>query len=383
MEKVKIKLITLTPIHIGSGNTITPLSWIRQGSMLFIINMDKFFSLLNQKEKEEYVRWVDSAVNTRSSLVLNDFMRDRIKKSISQVINNCTSYKVIFSSYPKKQGFKECVKTSDFYLYIPGTEIKGAIRTSILYSMIKENHKSFINLLEKFKVQISILQREDKGIKKKIGNCLRELSKKIENENLRGKKKDAKFDLFKLINVSDTSKLSSISRIETVQTMGSQRRYINYLETIPANANLLSELNIYNEEILIKELGLDRIKTWLQLDKILEACYIRSKDILENEKIYFKSYPEIYRMMNNLIVKNEPESPLLRLGAGQGFLGVTLNLDIKNSNPELYDEVIRKPLSILRRNWRIYSNFPKTKQVIINSNNKPSNLLGWVKISVE
>jgi len=412
---MKVKLTTLTPIHIGDGSIINPLSWVTQGRVLYIIDLDKFFALLDEKGKNEYVGWIESLtlklseLNRRIDQVgrnyqiraelkrkrreielqlsLDEFIRQYIKRNTSQIIDKCAVYKVDFSVHPERNGFKGCVKNIQYRPYIPGSEIKGAIRTCLLYAMLKDKkrYEDFENLLKKFQINFQ------KGLsfrrkKKEFGR----LSKDIEGKNLRGRKDDPKFDLFKLLSISDSSE-TSIVRLELTQMVGTGRyRYTKtWVETVPANVSLSFDLAINNsfpmnkKELLIQSLGFNELKIWLSPDKILEACYIRTKDILQNEKSYFKSYPLINKQISSLISQNQPTSPLLRVGAGQGFLGTTVNLHIKKNNPELYDRAIRDPVSTFRR-WRTQSyNFPKTRRVITDSKDKPVNLLGWIKLYVE
>jgi len=84
-------------------------------------------------------------------------------------------------------------------------------------------------------------------------------------------------------------------------------------------------------------------------------------------------------MINRLKEQNKKDSPLIRMGAGQGFLGITIDLIMKKKEDQAY-EVIREGVSFQRR-WRTQrGNFPKTRRVVIDKNGKENALMGWAKI---
>jgi len=132
----------------------------------------------------------------------------------------------------------------------------------------------------------------------------------------------------------------------------------------------------------LKELGLDKeyLVKALDVEMLLETSYVRSKTILEEEEKY--SYPApIQHQIKELKRLNQRNSPLLRVGAGQGFLSTTLNIHVKTRNPELFDGAIREEVSSQRR-WRTQrGNFPKTRRVVIDARGNAVSLLGWAKLS--
>jgi len=216
-------------------------------------------------------------------------------------------------------------------------------------------------------------------LQKKKLEKLRKIANAQEEILLRGKKKDAKFDLLKFIKITDSNSIEPQRlKIEATQMLGTNRYTRTWIETIIPKTEFNFDLSIQKRNFL-DELGLKEKENWLSINKFLKNCYYRSKEILEQDEKYFSHNKTILRLIHKLKEQNQPTSPLLRLGAGQGFLGTTVDLVILKNDPQLY-EVIREGVSFQRR-WRTQkNNFPKTRRVINDPYNNPLNILGWVKI---
>ena len=398
-----MKLITLTPIHIGNGETLKPLSYVMDKNYIYVLDMDKFFNILSENQREQYLKWIDPILNRIAELdekiVVTDdrnqkrnlrklkreeeaklsidwFIKNRLGQNPINIAKKCLAYQIPYSIQPRRDGFKTHIKDIQNRAYIPGSEIKGAIRTSLLYEMLqeKENYKIFKNLLKDF----SSIFKSGASTEKKLEK-LRKIANAQEEILLRGKKKDAKFDLLKFIKITDSNSIEPQRlKIEATQMLGTNRYTRTWIETIIPKTEFNFDLSIQKRNFL-DELGLKEKENWLSINKFLKNCYYRSKEILEQDEKYFSHNKTILRLIHKLKEQNQPTSPLLRLGAGQGFLGTTVDLVILKNDPQLY-EVIREGVSFQRR-WRTQkNNFPKTRRVINDPYNNPLNILGWVKI---
>ena len=326
-EPKVITMESITPIFIGNGETAKPISFVRGRDRLHLLNFDNLLRHLSQEKQQAYVDWVDSLTDRLSTLrkktmaARNDSgLKSKLKKerqiierefSIETFIRTCLgsdalrfiqsqnliSYSIPFTVLPGINGFKLCLKNAQGQPYIPGSEIKGALRTSLLSALLlQEVHYDVLKRrIEDFRKVF----RSGISLKDKMEE-LRGISPSFEGEMLRGKKKDAKFDLFKFVQVSDSTPTSvGILRVEVTQSLGS-RRYTTFIETIGKNRKL--SFQIYTPERLrssdrwfLKKLGLDKeyLVRALDIDMLLEANYLRSKTILEEEEKY--SYPASIR----------------------------------------------------------------------------------------
>ncbi|MEW6418833.1 MAG: type III-A CRISPR-associated RAMP protein Csm5 [Nitrospirota bacterium] len=410
-EQKTAKLRALTPIFIGNGESIKPFSYLLDGNTVHVIDEDKFFAQLSSKEQELYQTWTESIIypldhlndeinkasedfDKRRQLIrkrreieakfsLWNFIANILKTRPLPFVNKCEAYAAKCNVPPEQDGFRLCMKDIAQRLYVPGTEIKGALRTAMLYALVSDS-KNYPWLRDKIS-EISSLFKSKTPKWKTIRNFER-IASNIEARMLRGEKEglikdDAKFDFLRMIYVSDSTSLDPNSlRIELTQMIGTRRYTKTWVETISSNSEVSVRIGIGNPAKILKELGLERFHEWISFPKLLEACYIRSKDILEEEARFFVNELRLKALISQLQRENKPDAPVLRIGQGQGFLGVTINLSVKKRDQNLYDEVIRKGVTLQRR-WRTEANnFPKTRRVITNQGGAPTSLLGWGKI---
>jgi len=414
-EPKVITVESITPIFIGSGETAKPISFVREKDRLHLLNFDNLLRCLSKEKQQAYVDWIDSLADKLSALrekitaardnldlklklnkerrilerefSIETFIRTYLDSNALRFVQsqNLISYSIPFTVFPGTNGFKLCLKNSQGQPYVPGTEIKGALRTSLLSALLLE--EVHYNTLKRKIEDFGKVFRSGTSPKNKMGE-LRRISSSFEGEILRGKKKDAKFDLFKFVQVSDSTAASVDNlRIEATQSLGSERYTKTFIEAISKGKKF--NLQISTPESLrdsdrwvLKELGLDKeyLVKALDVEMLLETSYVRSKTILEEEEKY--SYPApIQHQIKELKRLNQRNSPLLRVGAGQGFLSTTLNIHVKTRNPELFDGAIREEVSSQRR-WRTQrGNFPKTRRVVIDARGNAVSLLGWAKLS--
>jgi CRISPR-associated protein Csm5 len=293
------------------------------------------------------------------------------------------AYKVQCNTPPDRDGFHLHLKDPAFRPYLPGTEVKGALRTSLLYALVsdKENYAYFWDRLEEFRRSYY----GGASPRQKVWQLMK-IVDSLEAQLLRGRprgetKNDAKFDFLRFLNVSDSNFFSPDNlRVELTQMLGTNRYTKTWIETLAAGCEASTELVIGDPTFILQELGLERLREWLSLQKLLEACYRRSHDLLTEEAAYFANEPKLRTLITSLQEQNSPQAPLLRLGQGQGFLSITIDLPVKQRDPQLFDEAIREGVSFQRGFRTQRGNFPKTRRVIANRDGKPFTLLGWVKI---
>ena len=408
-----IKAEVITPVFIGTGEEIKPLSYVPDKNKLYVIDTDKFLGSLNEKEQNLYLQWIEPIIDklsniaqrisdakrdknqsllkdlrrqrreAESTLTLERFFRDILKVAPLSFLHdrNCIAYTINCALYPSSQGFRPFIKNTIYQPYIPGTELKGAVRNAFAFTAIEDDWQRYKPLFSNVKFTVK------KKNKKEIEQEYKNIARKIDKDFLRGKKNDPKYDFFKLLHFEDSCPLSIQQlSIQPIKVLGSRRDIRFFLETLMPDTSFYFTLRI--PDLLhpsvkreMEELGLQQFKDKLSIDAILSYIFTRSAKILKTESEYFEDYPQIKNIINGLITKNDRQAPLLRLGAGQGFLGVTLNLQIRDKDESLYDESIREGISFLRR-WRTQPhNFPKTRRVIIDRNGNPITILGWLKLS--
>lgn len=414
-EPQLIKLKTLTPVFIGNGDSVKPLSYVLEGDSAYVLREDKFLPSLSRQEQDRYLAWIEPLLDRMARLddqigkAKEDFERRRqfqrerreveTNLSVQRFLSNelkvnpvrfiseraCEDYRVRCRARPERDGFRLHIKDPAHRPYLPGTEIKGALRTSLIYKLVSDGggYSNFRDRLEDF----HRFFRSGASPREKVKR-LAKIADNLEADLLRGKKKgeiknDAKFDFLRFVQVSDSTFLSPADlRVELTQMAGTNRYTSTWIETLAEGREVSFQLLIGDHEIILKELGLEHLRDWLSLPKLFEACFHRSRDILAEEAKYFANEPTISKLITSLQKQNTPQAPLLRLGQGQGFLSITVDLPVRQRDPQLYDEAIREGVSFQRRFRTERGNFPKTRRVIAGGRDIPINLVGWVKLSL-
>ena len=269
--------------------------------------------------------------------------------------------------------------------YIPGTEVKGAIRTAVLYRILKENKKERNYLISLTKEKIDKFNKTFDNKKRK--EILNSIAEELEIRIFRNGEKNAQYDIFKSLQVADSEIIPYEKLyIEEIKVIGSSKDIIEPYELIKAGEKI--KTNIFVNKNLIfgleKSLGFQKKENpslqFLNFEWIKEACFMFYKKVLEEDENYVKKIKEIElreKLLNSLsrikenFLRYEKENKLiifpLRLGRHQGFLSLTVNLILKEFAKDLYEALYEKVVP----HKSIESN--KTRKITAYTNK----FLGW------
>lgn len=411
---ITIRAEVKTPLFIWDGDTIGPLSFVLDGDLVHVIDNDRFIHAFSPQGQEAYLTWIEPTLErlarldaqleqagqdldrrrrlnqekrqAASALSIEKFLRERLNKNAAAFVRGagCIAYSVRWAVRPGDDGFRGFIKEAGFRPYAPGTELKGALRTALLYTLLgqDENYSVLRNQLVQFRKVF-----QSGASPKEKNKQLAQIAGQVEGSVLRGSRNDAKYDLLKLIHVGDGELLTTdVLRVRALESVGTKRFTRTLAEAIEPGTSFTFHLSLASlDEVrwALEELGLDELAAAsLSVERLLEAAYQRSAAILEADERYFQEYPAIGEKIRRLQAENDAKSPLLRLGTGQGFLSTTVDLRVQDRDPELYDRAIREGVSFQRR-WRTQrDNFPKTRRVVSDGQGKPLTLPGWIKLNV-
>ncbi|MGB4479926.1 MAG: type III-A CRISPR-associated RAMP protein Csm5 [Caldicoprobacterales bacterium] len=159
LELVKVKLKTLTPVYIGSGESLTKKEYIfdRQRKLIYIPDLGKLTGFLAQRTMlKAYERYL---LQPRNNDLYYFLYENKVGKSD---YNKFTLYTLDASeiiNQDKFRGILTFVKGADGLPYIPGSSLKGAIRTAIAAKLLqKGNYEINISNIEK---AVSNVNKED------------------------------------------------------------------------------------------------------------------------------------------------------------------------------------------------------------------------------
>ncbi|MHA1284855.1 MAG: type III-A CRISPR-associated RAMP protein Csm5 [Promethearchaeota archaeon] len=352
-----LKLEVLSPLHIGSGEEYSFLDYYYDDktSKIFLVDIDKFFS--------------DEQINKKISKILKNLkyksfegVCEELNLAPTDYIIKDRSFEYIFKKdyfleMKKKKrdnqlihfpSIKKFIRTSG-KPYIPGSTLKGAIRTLFALNYISENKLYFLSEIKNY-IQNELKKLKDFRNKYRFNSktAFKNFNKKIFND-------DPKKDLLKVLQISDSKTVDEdFLKIIRVYTVGTTRRLPIFIECIPPKTKFELCFKFLNNRCQIKFLE--------NLNKI-------SKEIVNHyEKHYsrniIKKIPELFKEEKNVLY--------ICIGWGTGWYFKTIGRYLVEDTK--FEE--------FRRTTRIQKPFrngifPKTFKV------SEENLLplGWVKIS--
>ena len=198
------KLKTLTPVHIGTGEEIAPLEY-HLSKVLVVPDLDKLFTKY-PKSAEQFqqrlgrISSYDLSRTLLTKLIDPQYLDDpatwryALKNvTYASVHNDGRTFDPIQQlqrEIEHEQGrVKLATKTPDFRAYIPGSSLKGAFKTAWAYSQVKGKP-----LLDEVAQMIDNSEKESR-VEQHLMNKIFQPS---------AQRKEANYDLFRLLQVSDT-----------------------------------------------------------------------------------------------------------------------------------------------------------------------------------
>ncbi|MGC8816038.1 MAG: type III-A CRISPR-associated RAMP protein Csm5 [bacterium] len=343
MDKLKFKLKILTPLAITTGNKLlNNVDFFIDKNIIHFINFDKLLSKLSEDKiilLSNYLETDPSQINLNNFISVNDIPQI-IKYSVSinnLNINNSNNVKEIIEHIKNYMNKENKVV---YGVYIPSSSIKGAIRTSIIYSILKENFQKYKDIIIKDRNywESKILDTKDKKLLTYL---------KISDSN-----------------IIDASKALYV---KNVILFNSSRRINEFIELIKENTEFEISIDIdkLTNEVENK-IEKDKKIIIQKLKNFKLALYEFSKDLIQYEKLYFKkkNLMSVISKYEQLEKQNTPESPLIRIGRHTGKLSKTIILLLQNNQLNLP---------------KVDLSLPKTRR-LIEENQNNFTPLGWVKL---
>lgn len=190
-HRFQLELETITPVSIGNGGVISPLSdYILDSGEIYLINHHKFEQAIGEKAKEndkiisDYIKGVANVVDTAKNDFLKNFItRDLGKKDFRDV---CFPNRFQANNINNATEISTCLKNGN-QAFISGSTIKGAIKTTLLYDWLVndvEGKKELNNLIDFLNDEFNKLDDKIKQLfkdrKKHFDIALEAKDKKIE-----------------------------------------------------------------------------------------------------------------------------------------------------------------------------------------------------------
>jgi CRISPR-associated protein Csm5 len=357
------KITLLAPVHIGTGEKYTKnIDYFSDGTGTHLIEIEKFFQALTASQINELTNHMN---------IIEFMERNKIDKTIYKK-------KKISSMQISAQEINRFIKDSFEIPYIPGSSLKGALRTVIGQRLFKEQ-----------KIQFNFSQKSPKEW------AYTELNKKIFG-------KDPNHDFLKGFMVVDSFFEPSDITLQLVKVFtlkGNKKLEVKL--TNRDNPN--SEMKIYCEflkdtatsQVKIKiddfflapsvmeklNISLDRKQS---LENLREIANSYAKERIEKELAFYSMQEELkpvtqfYQRLQKTLEERQEDSFILNIGWGTGWGFKT--------GDYIEDEDLEK-VRYRYKLGRIINNslvkpFPKSRKIIFDTlSSKPCSVPGWIMLT--
>lgn len=353
--KHRIKITTLSPVCIGNGQKLSPIAdYIYDNKQIHYLNKAKIEEVLAQDSDlmDKYIQGIVYGMdNNRTLFNLKDFLKNSLKLSPNEYILHSVDTKI----YSPKELNAIIKNASNNRPYIPGSSLKGAIKTAFLYDWLKKENnpwcKNFLN------------NQGDKDLKKELDNQLKYYELSVQDS-----------DALPIGKVIENKRLNLKTGDKTIPTTW---------ESI--DKNLSCETEITNIRKKITEDQYQKF-SWEETCRIINRYTLHQNyielDLLENigeRNIDSDIYTNIFNFCDDLNekIENATDTAYLRLGNGKGFFFNSVGLALYDAD----GNGKQKFLKHLKKEYKKVKNpdeFPITR-VIEFSENMP---LGWVKLEL-
>uniref|UniRef100_A0A7C4NSC1 CRISPR system Cms protein Csm5 n=1 Tax=Thermodesulfobacterium geofontis TaxID=1295609 RepID=A0A7C4NSC1_9BACT len=395
-----MKLITFSPLHIGDGGELILFEYIQEDNKIKVYPFDYFIDKLYETYKDpkdllpKLIELKEIATKAGLKENLKNYFK-RAKISIPSKYEITTKVNI-----PAENNIKTFIKNLEGP-YIPGSEIKGALRTVFLYGILKNNDKLSANFYNKLEQAVKKFQEELKYVTSKkekdkiVNKIFKNTIDEFEHYIFRANQKDAQYDLFKAVIISDSSPISyNDLYIDAIKVLNSSRDLRSYSEVLKEGLKIklngfidekivlegLKRLTIFDEKL--KNQNIEKV-TWQFLKESAIDFYL---SLIEKEKNYVKNKITNLEYKDSLLkqlekleitikeVKNSSKILMpLRIGQHQGYLSITIMQLVKDDRPDLFNEIFKISAPQVR------SELNKTRKVLETE----KKFLGWCFLYVD
>ncbi|CUU09193.1 CRISPR type III-A/MTUBE-associated RAMP protein Csm5 [Candidatus Thermokryptus mobilis] len=339
-QVLKVLYRIITPIHIGMGADISPFEYVIKDGNFYRIESDDLISGLSEEQLKRFYSYIESnnLIGLRN-VILENFNESYAKYKISVTRSVVEKYDKSINDVRNQLLISPFIRSvSDFRPYLPGSSIKGAIRTAIINDAVQNEIK---------KIGRHKLKEFQKKLFDKKGHWELELVGAIVKTR-GGERSDAKRDPFRVLKVSDVYLSDEFFHVgEVLNASVNERR--GRVETVGIQMFkevLLGEVNLskpveFEGEIRIDEIlseakykGIeteDRIEKWIPMalskDYIIKTCNDFYLNEFKREREFFEFAVDMHDVLDKIgkILSPSKDEFVIRVGRFSGVTAVTVN----------------------------------------------------------
>jgi len=433
-EKAKFRMKTITPVHIGGRTSVGSNRILITQGVRAIIDEEKLFNQFYSITQEGVIDdYLNGVYNAQSSLFgflnrHNWFTRYPNNATIDAFARGVAAYQLDwYRGIPsgRPSSIRPFIRDGEQKAYIPGTSIKGAIRTAILYGQLdrlkQESRDDFEQIVQNIRERLPEVKSSSTNPAIEIGlieDVLQDFDAFVDDDNWFTPKEESLRDFLKAFLISDTEPVTGNLNLCRVQWVSegeargwhfseSEDRHGNkfptavYVEVLPEGITLECDgavdkftVSRFRERTQIAK------SCFSDINSILNHLECFAKDLLAFEKGFFQ---HLYNQVNDPLIKVAldeydriiGEKPNLRIGWGTGVMSITilrLMLDQLDQPDNLVETIRDKFFPNLDKYGLGIEYFPKTRRFIVKESGNQGSYeeewelitpLGWCRLEQE
>ncbi len=365
-----MELEILSPVHIGNGHELTVLDFVPlEDNTVVVLEVERLFQRLVEEgiDEDEILNEILNIKNHPNRYIWKRYLNEGNIKPL-----DFARYRLraVGGLGPESSRIREFIKSRG-RPYIPGSSVKGSIRTAVFYEVMKDRLRELDDYL------YELTKSEKKVSPKRADDELEKLVFGREKNRYEPKR-----DPMRALVVRDTPGFGlKHLRAYRVSTVSGRQEIRQYVEGVD---NLRLPVEVYIDgEVLRNGLrhgifngllaGMIRGKEDFE-DLIMKALNDFSKAVIkfETDKEQIGKYGSYRREVERFYRELERvEGHKLRIGWGSGWYSMTLGALFYKS---VFFDDIRRKFKLGRKpgSWKLSNQFPKTRRV---ADNRP---MAWV-----
>jgi CRISPR-associated protein Csm5 len=340
MARYNLHCEILTPVHIGTGEQIEPFDYLIRDHTFYRISLPRLIGNLGKEEQRSLTGLIEkSDLNG-----IRTFIGNNVDFETHCVYETDVSHEVETIYMDKINDIHNQLLISPFIrtdrinaAYIPGSSLKGSIRTAILnergksiYQQIYKKSRATLEQIPRFKRQ-----------KPREGDIQRDIERNVEKYIFDNR--DAKNDPFRAISIADAYLPDNSTTVTEVKNTGRDRtgnlRSISIQMFTEVTHSTASDHVIEFETELVIDHELQStsraVSRTITMQDIIDSCNNFYIEKMRLDDTFFRNSrisPTTEWLLNE--AKNKEEgSFFLRVGRFSGIFSVTLDEPYRNPRP--------------------------------------------------
>lgn len=361
MQSIQVEV--LSPVHVGDGTKlIEGLDFAKKAGGTWVINQNALLEHVYQEDDP----YADQLMSSSPADLLSnaDFVTEPPENPL---------FRYVMIGEPDKRELNSHIKDIDGRAYLPGSTLKGMLRTIYVWGLYAARSK---------KPDFRRLSRSRSWAGQPI------------ERQVMGNSPNT--DLFRALHIGDTASVDLdrliVRSIDVYPTGQRGGGVVTAAESLREETVLQAPVSLdqygFENDVAANELGWSRRKGWLSIETIAQVGQAHAELRLRQEIEFFDRRPDarivfgFYRVtLMEALEKLEPNQFLAQVGWGAGWNNKTLNNLIMDDERKFAEIVQKYRLTRKSRDFQPGDPFPKSRH-LVRQNRKPVRPMGWVKVTL-